>query len=44
MKAEEIKKKKMPVRKYLSKITQHLYDVINEGLLEEYAKFKYLCI
>ena len=30
MKAEEIKKKKLSVKQYLNKITQHLYDLIND--------------
>ena len=30
MKAEEIKKKRLSVRQYLNKITQHLYDLIND--------------
>ena len=30
MKAEGIKKKKISVRQYFNKITQHLYDLIND--------------
>ena len=44
MRAEETKKKKLSVKQYLNKTTQHLHDLINDlKLLEKYGKLKNLC-